>query len=55
MDDLYADPVMWPAGSADGPRDAYQPTGIKTVAQAIKVNGKEVTWRTGFAFLRPGI
>ncbi|QDU28812.1 Arylsulfatase [Anatilimnocola aggregata] len=35
-DDLYADPTTWPAGSADGPWDAYQVTGNKTVAEAIQ-------------------
>jgi arylsulfatase A-like enzyme len=34
--DLYADPATWPAGSADGPWDAYQPSGVKTVAEAIQ-------------------
>jgi arylsulfatase A-like enzyme len=34
-DDLYANPATWPAGSADGPWDAYQPTGRKSVAEAI--------------------
>ncbi len=28
-DDLYADPATWPAGSADGPWDAYQPPATK--------------------------
>ncbi len=31
----FADPANWPAGSADGPFDDKQPTGIKTVAEAI--------------------
>ncbi|MFN9916202.1 MAG: hypothetical protein ACK53L_26670, partial [Pirellulaceae bacterium] len=35
-DDLYADPKTWPAGSADGPWDAYQTMGTKTVAAAIE-------------------
>jgi arylsulfatase A-like enzyme len=35
-DDLYADPKTWPAGSADGPWDAYQTMGTKTVAAAIQ-------------------
>jgi arylsulfatase A-like enzyme len=35
-DDLYADPATWPAGSADGPWDAYRPAGLKTVAEAIR-------------------
>ncbi len=34
-DGQYANPSDWPAGSADGPFDQYQPTGIKTVAEAI--------------------
>jgi hypothetical protein len=35
-DDLYADPATWPAGSADGPWDAYQASGTKTVSEAIQ-------------------
>lgn len=35
-DDRYADPATWPAGSADGPWDAYQPLGTKSVAAAIQ-------------------
>lgn len=34
-DGQYADPTTWPAGSADGPFDAYKPTGTMTVAEAI--------------------
>ena len=34
-DGQYADPATWPAGSADGPFDAYKPSGIKTVPEAI--------------------
>jgi hypothetical protein len=34
-DNQYADSANWPAGSADGPFDAYKPTGTKTVAEAI--------------------
>lgn len=34
--DLYADPATWPAGSADGPWDAYQASGAKTVSEAIQ-------------------
>jgi len=34
-DGQYADSSTWPAGSADGPFDAYKPTGTKTVAEAI--------------------
>jgi arylsulfatase A-like enzyme len=36
-DGLYADPATWPAGSADGPFDAYAPAGDKTVAEAIRM------------------
>ena len=35
-DDLYSDPATWPAGSADGPWDAYQASGTKTVSEAIQ-------------------
>ena len=35
-DDRYADPSTWPAGSADGPWDAYQATGGKTIVEAIQ-------------------
>jgi arylsulfatase A-like enzyme len=34
-DGQYADPATWPKTSADGPFDAYQPTGIKTIAEAM--------------------
>ena len=34
-DGRYADPARWPAGSTDGPFDDKQPTGVKTVAEAI--------------------
>ena len=34
-DGQYADPATWPKGSADGPFDAYRPTGTKTIAEAI--------------------
>jgi len=40
-DGQYADPATWPAGSADGPWDAYQPIGTKTVAEAIALSGAE--------------
>src|SRR5262249_23444283 len=33
--DRYAAPATWPAGSADGPFDDKQPTGTKTVSEAI--------------------
>lgn len=35
-DDLYTDPATWPAGSADGPWDAYQATGTKSVSKAVQ-------------------
>lgn len=35
-DGLYADPATWPKGSADGPFDAYQPTGVKSVREAMQ-------------------
>lgn len=34
-DGRYADPATWPPGSADGPFEGKQPSGIKTVAEAI--------------------
>jgi arylsulfatase A-like enzyme len=34
-DGQYADPATWPEGSADGPFNDKQPTGIKTVAEAV--------------------
>ncbi len=34
-DGQYADPTTWPAGSADGPFPGKQPSGIRTVAEAI--------------------
>ncbi len=34
-DGQYADPATWPAGSADGPFNDKQPTGIKSVGEAI--------------------
>jgi arylsulfatase A-like enzyme len=37
---LYADPATWPAGSADGPWDAYQPTGTKSVSEAMQATGQ---------------
>ncbi len=36
-EDQYANPATWPAGSADGPWDAYQGMGNKTVVEAIQV------------------
>jgi hypothetical protein len=39
-DDLYADPSTWPAGSADGPWDAYRPAGTATVAEAIEASAE---------------
>ncbi len=38
-DGRYADPTTWPAGSADGPFDAYQPMGIQTISEAITAAG----------------
>jgi arylsulfatase A-like enzyme len=35
-DGQYADASTWPAGSADGPFNAYQPAGSMTIAEAIK-------------------
>ena len=35
-DGLYADSATWPQSSADGPWDAYQLIGTKTVSEAIK-------------------
>ena len=32
----YAEPATWPAGSADGPFNDKQPTGTKTIAEAIE-------------------
>jgi arylsulfatase A-like enzyme len=40
-DGQYADASTWPAGSADGPFSAYQPTGNKTVAEAIAAAGSK--------------
>jgi arylsulfatase A-like enzyme len=34
-DGQYADPATWPPGSADGPFNDKQPTGTKTVTEAI--------------------
>lgn len=36
-DNQYADPSDWPAGSADGPFNDKQPSGIKSVSEAIKL------------------
>lgn len=36
-DGRYADPATWPKGSADGPWDAYQASGRKSIAEAIKM------------------
>ena len=35
-DGQYADPSTWPAGSADGPFNDKQASGVKTIVQAIK-------------------
>lgn len=37
-DGQYADPATWPAGSADGPFESYQPAGVRTVAEAISLS-----------------
>lgn len=34
-DGRYADPATWPKGSADGPWDAYQASGSKSISEAI--------------------
>jgi len=34
-DGQYAEPATWPKTSADGPFDAYKPSGTKTVVEAI--------------------
>jgi len=40
-DGLYADPATWPAGSADGPFDAYVPSGEPSVAEAIRLTAAD--------------
>jgi len=40
-DGQYADSARWPAGSADGPFDRYQPTGTKSIAEAIAASGSK--------------
>jgi arylsulfatase A-like enzyme len=37
----YAAAADWPAGGVDGPFDQYQPTGRKTVADAIKLSASK--------------
>ncbi|MSU35499.1 MAG: DUF4976 domain-containing protein [Pedosphaera sp.] len=37
-DGQYADPATWPKGGPDGPFEDYQPTGIKTVAEAMNLS-----------------
>ncbi len=39
-DGQYAHPADWPQGSADGPWNAYQPIGQKSVAEAIALSGE---------------
>jgi hypothetical protein len=34
-DGQYADPATWPKGGSDGPFEGKQPSGTKTVAEAI--------------------
>lgn len=36
-DGLYADPVTWPKGGADGPFDDHRPTGQQTVSDAMEM------------------
>ena len=38
-DGQYADPATWPKGGSDGPFDDKQPSGTKTVAEAINLGG----------------
>jgi hypothetical protein len=40
-DGQYADPATWPKGSADGPFDDKQPSGTRTVAEAIALSGDQ--------------
>jgi hypothetical protein len=40
-DGKYADPATWPAGSADGPFQGKEPSGTKTVSEAISLAGKQ--------------
>ncbi|MCL4178425.1 MAG: sulfatase [Verrucomicrobia bacterium] len=37
----YADPATWPKGSADGPFDDKQPSGTRTVAEAITLSADQ--------------
>jgi len=37
-DGRYAEPLSWPKGSADGPWDAYQPSGRKSISEAIMMS-----------------
>jgi GrpB-like predicted nucleotidyltransferase (UPF0157 family) len=37
-DGQYAEPSSWPKGSADGPWDAYQASGRKTISEAIMMS-----------------
>ena len=37
-DGQYADPATWPKGGVDGGFESYQPSGIKTVAEAITMS-----------------
>ena len=40
-DGQYAHPADWPQGSADGPWNAYQPIGQKSVAEAIALSAEK--------------
>ena len=37
-DGQFADPASWPKGGPDGPFDVYQPSGTKSVAEAIELS-----------------
>lgn len=40
-DGQYADPATWPKGGSDGPFEGKEPTGIKTVAEAITLTASK--------------
>ncbi len=40
-DGLYADPATWPKGGSDGPFEGKEPTGIKTVTEAIALSASK--------------
>ncbi|MFO0816934.1 MAG: sulfatase [Pirellulales bacterium] len=41
QEDRFANPATWPAGSADGPWSDYQPTGVRTVSEAISASQQQ--------------